>query len=119
MNWTAASAIATWVGDALIVGTVFVALVQLKNGQQAMQFDATRNLIARSLDPDFYRALRLSSKNWKRAWPMMPMPMSSPKQAAGTSMRSGDIAGLDHLPVLSFLGEHFVEERLCSGEWGV
>jgi hypothetical protein len=31
-------------------------------------------------------------------------------------MRSGDIAGLDHLPVLSFLEEHFVEERLCSGE---
>ena len=62
MNWTAASAIATWVGDALIVGTVFVALVQLKNGQQAMQFDATRNLIARSLDPDFYRALQFVFK---------------------------------------------------------
>jgi hypothetical protein len=62
VNWTAASAIATWVGDALIVGTVFVALVQLKNGQQAMQFDATRNLIARSLDPDFYRALQFVFK---------------------------------------------------------
>ncbi|MBV8491432.1 MAG: hypothetical protein JO199_12975 [Candidatus Eremiobacteraeota bacterium] len=58
MNWEAASALAACLGDAIVIGALFVAFFQLKDGRRAMQFDATRKLIARSLDPEFYRALQ-------------------------------------------------------------
>jgi hypothetical protein len=82
---------------------------------------------ATSFEPSWRRMIRSNPRaKSRRAWYGRAVPLElaghPPHQQQclpHLSKRSGDIAGLDHLPVLSLLGEHFVQERLRPGEQGI